>query len=168
MPPAEAGGISHALTRQRPQGVEPRTVEVAAERGIACSPYGAHLPAALALAGTRCKNKIPAVGYHLALEPLRQQLFITGKAHPNFSSGFSGPAWSGRQAFIHRSNRVRLQRAGTGWMTSFLYTVPIFVGLTVSPARGRLSSPFELSSLDEPKNFRKIWALSSRLIAAFV
>ncbi|MEV7004723.1 hypothetical protein AB0N62_45255 [Streptomyces sp. NPDC093982] len=38
-------------------------------------PHGDRLPAALALAGTCCRDEIPAVEWHLTLEPLRQQIF---------------------------------------------------------------------------------------------
>ncbi|BAJ29869.1 MULTISPECIES: enolase C-terminal domain-like protein [Kitasatospora] len=58
------GGLARAL----------HTVETAADLGIPVFPHGAHLDAALALAALCCRDKIPAVEYHLTVEPLRQQI----------------------------------------------------------------------------------------------
>jgi L-rhamnonate dehydratase len=62
--PGWGGGLARSL----------HTVEVAADLGIPVLPHGAHLPAALALAATCCRDKVPAVEYHLTVEPLRQQI----------------------------------------------------------------------------------------------
>lgn len=63
--PAWSGGLARSL----------HTTEVAADLGMATFPHGDRLPAALALAGACCRRKIPAVEWHLTLEPLRQQVF---------------------------------------------------------------------------------------------
>jgi L-alanine-DL-glutamate epimerase-like enolase superfamily enzyme len=63
--PGWGGGLARSL----------HTVEVAADQGIRSFPHGAHLPAALALAASCCRDTVPAVEYHLTVEPLRQQLF---------------------------------------------------------------------------------------------
>lgn len=44
---------------------------------MATFPHGDRLPAALALAGTCCRDKIPAVEWHLTLEPLQQHIYPT-------------------------------------------------------------------------------------------
>ncbi|MFJ8475727.1 enolase C-terminal domain-like protein [Kitasatospora sp. NPDC094011] len=62
--PGWGGGLARAL----------HTVEVAADLGIPVFPHGAHLPAALALAAVCCRDKVPAVEYHLTVEPPRQQI----------------------------------------------------------------------------------------------
>jgi L-rhamnonate dehydratase len=62
--PGWSGGLARAL----------HTTELAADLGMATFPHGDRLPAALALAGTCCWDKIPAVEWHLTLEPLRQQV----------------------------------------------------------------------------------------------
>lgn len=56
------GGLSRAL----------HTVEVAAEQGMPTFPHGDSLTSALTLAAVCCNDKIPAVEYHLTLEPIRQ------------------------------------------------------------------------------------------------
>jgi L-alanine-DL-glutamate epimerase-like enolase superfamily enzyme len=56
------GGLSRAL----------HTVEVAADHAMATFPHGENLAAALTLATACCRDKIPAIEYHLTLEPLRQ------------------------------------------------------------------------------------------------
>jgi L-rhamnonate dehydratase len=56
------GGMSRAL----------HTVEVAAEQGIPTFPHGDSLTSALTLAAVCCRDKIPAIEYHLTLEPIRQ------------------------------------------------------------------------------------------------
>ncbi len=61
------GGLGRAL----------HTVETATDLGIPVFPHGAHLNAALALAAACCRDKIPAVEYHLTVEPLRQQIHET-------------------------------------------------------------------------------------------
>jgi L-rhamnonate dehydratase len=58
------GGLARAL----------HIVETAADLGIPVFPHGAHLDAALALAAVCCRDKVPAVEYHLTVEPLRQQI----------------------------------------------------------------------------------------------
>ncbi|MBF9071746.1 enolase C-terminal domain-like protein [Streptacidiphilus fuscans] len=59
-----AGGLSRSL----------HTIETAADLGIPTFPHGAHLNAALALAAVCCRDKVPALEYHLTVEPLRQQI----------------------------------------------------------------------------------------------
>jgi L-rhamnonate dehydratase len=61
------GGLSRAL----------HTVEVAAEHELPTFPHGDGLSAALALAGTCCRDKVPAVEYHVTLEPVRQSIART-------------------------------------------------------------------------------------------
>ncbi|MFI6350252.1 enolase C-terminal domain-like protein [Streptomyces sp. NPDC050560] len=63
--PGWSGGLARSL----------HTTELAADLGMATFPHGDRLPAALALAGTCCRDKVPAVEWHLTLEPLRQQVF---------------------------------------------------------------------------------------------
>ncbi|WP_018546163.1 enolase C-terminal domain-like protein [Streptomyces sp. LaPpAH-108] len=63
--PGWSGGLARSL----------HTVEVAADLGMPTFPHGDRLWAALALAGACCRDKIPAVEWHLTLEPLRQQVF---------------------------------------------------------------------------------------------
>ncbi|UQA93712.1 enolase C-terminal domain-like protein [Streptomyces halobius] len=63
--PGWSGGLARSL----------HTTELAADLGMATFPHGDRLPAALALAGACCRDKIPAVEWHLTLEPLRQQIF---------------------------------------------------------------------------------------------
>ncbi|MFK0179622.1 enolase C-terminal domain-like protein [Streptomyces xanthochromogenes] len=63
--PGWSGGLARTL----------HTTEVAADLGMATFPHGDRLWAALALAGACCRDKIPAVEWHLTLEPLRQQVF---------------------------------------------------------------------------------------------
>ncbi|MET8623771.1 enolase C-terminal domain-like protein [Kitasatospora sp. NPDC004669] len=63
-----AGGLVRSL----------HTVETAADLGIPVFPHGAHLNAGLALAAACCRDKVPAVEYHLTVEPLRQQI----REHP--------------------------------------------------------------------------------------
>lgn len=63
--PGWSGGLARSL----------HTTELAADLGIATFPHGDLLPAALALAGTCCRDSIPAVEWHLTVEPLRQQIF---------------------------------------------------------------------------------------------
>lgn len=63
--PGWSGGLARSL----------HTTEVAADLGMATFPHGDRLWAALALAGACCRDKIPAVEWHLTLEPLRQQVF---------------------------------------------------------------------------------------------
>jgi len=65
--PGWGGGLARSL----------HTVELAADLGIPVFPHGAHLPAATALAAACCRDKIPAVEYHLTVEPLRQQIYST-------------------------------------------------------------------------------------------
>jgi L-rhamnonate dehydratase len=62
--PGWSGGLSRSIY----------TTDLASDLGIATFPHGAHLPAALALAGTCRRNTIPAVEWHLTIEPLRQQV----------------------------------------------------------------------------------------------
>lgn len=64
--PGWSGGLARSL----------HTTELAADLGMATFPHGDRLPAALALAGTCCRDKVPAVEWHLTLEPLRQQIFF--------------------------------------------------------------------------------------------
>ncbi|WP_405654069.1 enolase C-terminal domain-like protein [Streptomyces sp. NBC_00019] len=63
--PGWSGGLARAL----------HITDFAADLGMATFPHGDRLPAALALAGTCCRDKIPAVEWHLTLEPLRQEIF---------------------------------------------------------------------------------------------
>ncbi|MGW8762454.1 enolase C-terminal domain-like protein [Streptomyces sp. NPDC055815] len=63
--PGWSGGLARSL----------HTTEVAADLGMATFPHGDRLWAALALAGACCRDKVPAVEWHLTLEPLRQQVF---------------------------------------------------------------------------------------------
>ncbi|MFE4054924.1 enolase C-terminal domain-like protein [Streptomyces sp. NPDC059096] len=63
--PGWSGGLARSL----------HTTELAADLGMPTFPHGDRLPAALALAGTCCRDKIPAVEWHLTLEPLRQEIF---------------------------------------------------------------------------------------------
>ncbi|MEV6674339.1 enolase C-terminal domain-like protein [Streptomyces sp. NPDC051162] len=63
--PGWSGGLARSL----------HTTELAADLGMATFPHGDRLHAALALAGACCRDKVPAVEWHLALEPLRQQIF---------------------------------------------------------------------------------------------
>ena len=63
--PGWSGGLARSL----------HTVELAADLGIPTFPHGAHLPPAVALAATCCRDTIPAVEYHLTVEPLRQQVY---------------------------------------------------------------------------------------------
>jgi L-rhamnonate dehydratase len=62
--PGWSGGLARSM----------HTTDLASDLGIATFPHGAHLPAALALAGTCCRDTIPAVEWHLTVEPLRQQV----------------------------------------------------------------------------------------------
>ncbi|WP_218005816.1 enolase C-terminal domain-like protein [Actinomadura hibisca] len=50
------------------------TTDLATGVGAATFPHGGHLPAALHLAAACCRDMIPAVEYHLTLEPLRQAI----------------------------------------------------------------------------------------------
>jgi L-rhamnonate dehydratase len=63
--PGWSGGLACSL----------HTTEVAADLGMATFPHGDRLWAALALAGACCRDKVPAVEWHLTVEPLRQQVF---------------------------------------------------------------------------------------------
>ncbi|MBC9718453.1 mandelate racemase [Streptomyces sp. TRM66268-LWL] len=62
--PGWSGGLARAL----------HLTNLAADLGIATFPHGAHLSAALALAGSCCRDTIPAIEWHLTIEPLRQQI----------------------------------------------------------------------------------------------
>ncbi len=64
-------GWSGGLTRSM------HTTELAADLGMATFPHGDRLSAGLALAGACCRDTIPAIEWHLTLEPLRQQIFST-------------------------------------------------------------------------------------------
>ncbi|WP_030894184.1 enolase C-terminal domain-like protein [Streptomyces sp. NRRL F-5053] len=64
--PGWSGGLARSL----------HTTELAADLGMATFPHGDRLPAALALAGACCRDKIPAIEWHLTLQPLRQQVFL--------------------------------------------------------------------------------------------
>ncbi|WP_406297381.1 mandelate racemase [Embleya sp. NBC_00888] len=63
--PGWCGGLARSL----------HTVELAADLGLRSFTHGAHLAAAVALAGACCRDKVPAVEYHLTVEPLRQQVY---------------------------------------------------------------------------------------------
>jgi L-rhamnonate dehydratase len=63
--PGWSGGLARSL----------HTIEVAADLGLPTFPHGAHLPAALALAGACCRDKVPAIEWHLTVEPLRQEIW---------------------------------------------------------------------------------------------
>ncbi|MFC4468921.1 enolase C-terminal domain-like protein [Streptomyces xiangluensis] len=63
--PGWSGGLARSL----------HTTELAADLGMATFPHGDRLPAALALAGTCCRDTIPAIEWHLTVEPLRQEIF---------------------------------------------------------------------------------------------
>ncbi|MFB7999728.1 enolase C-terminal domain-like protein [Streptomyces sp. NPDC056002] len=78
--PGWSGGLARSL----------HTTEVAADLGMATFPHGDRLWAALALAGACCRDKIPAVEWHLTLEPLRQQVF-TEPAEAEAGTLPSGP-----------------------------------------------------------------------------
>ncbi|MEV6840024.1 enolase C-terminal domain-like protein [Streptomyces sp. NPDC051133] len=65
--PGWSGGLARSL----------QTTELAADLGMATFPHGDRLPAALALAGTCCRDKIPAIEWHLTVEPLRQEIYST-------------------------------------------------------------------------------------------
>lgn len=58
------------------------TADVAADSGLPTFPHGSHLPAAAALASVCCRDQIPAVEYHLTVEPHRQSIF-TNPAVPS-------------------------------------------------------------------------------------
>jgi len=60
--PTWNGGLSQCL----------RMVDLATTLGIPCFPHGSGLSAALHLAGVTPAGAVPAVEYHLTLEPLRQ------------------------------------------------------------------------------------------------
>lgn len=60
--PTWCGGLAHTLSM----------VELAARLGIRSLPHGSGLAVALALAATVPKEAVPAIEYHLTLEPLRQ------------------------------------------------------------------------------------------------
>ncbi|MCX4740840.1 enolase C-terminal domain-like protein [Streptomyces antibioticus] len=63
--PGWSGGLARSL----------HTAEIAAGLGMATFPHGDRLWASLALAGVCCRDKVPAVEWHLTVEPLRQQVF---------------------------------------------------------------------------------------------
>ncbi|MFF0471858.1 enolase C-terminal domain-like protein [Micromonospora zamorensis] len=63
---AWCGGISRAL----------HTAQVAADLGVATFPHGGSLAAAVALAGVCTARAVPAVEYHLTIEPLRQCVVV--------------------------------------------------------------------------------------------
>ncbi|MEV3874867.1 enolase C-terminal domain-like protein [Streptomyces sp. NPDC049906] len=63
--PGWSGGLARSL----------HTTELAADLGMATFPHGDRLAAALALAGSCCRDEVPAVEWHLTLEPLRQHVF---------------------------------------------------------------------------------------------
>ncbi|OLT36359.1 mandelate racemase [Actinomadura sp. CNU-125] len=63
--PGWAGGLARSL----------HITDLAADLGMATFPHGNHLLAAVALAGACYRDTIPAVEWHLTLEPLRQQIF---------------------------------------------------------------------------------------------
>jgi len=63
--PAWSGGLARSL----------HTVDLAADLGLRSFTHGAHLAAAVALASACCRDKVPAVEYHLTVEPLRQQIY---------------------------------------------------------------------------------------------
>ncbi|MDT0318555.1 enolase C-terminal domain-like protein [Streptomyces millisiae] len=65
--PGWSGGLARSL----------HTTDLARSLGIPTLPHGAHLPAALALAAVCCRDMVPAVEYHLTVEPLRQQIYTT-------------------------------------------------------------------------------------------
>jgi L-alanine-DL-glutamate epimerase-like enolase superfamily enzyme len=81
-------GLSRAL----------RSADVAADMGVPTFPHASHLPATVILAGTCCRDKVPAVEYHLTVEPLRQQIFtdilepsdgwLPVRAEPGITSGY--------------------------------------------------------------------------------
>jgi L-alanine-DL-glutamate epimerase-like enolase superfamily enzyme len=58
------GGLSRAL----------HTVEVASDHGLPSFLHGDSLTAAAALAGTCCRDQVPAVEYHVTLEPVRASI----------------------------------------------------------------------------------------------
>jgi len=60
--PSWNGGLAHSV----------RMVDLATALGIPCFPHGSSMSAALHLASVMSSEAIPAVEYHLTLEPLRQ------------------------------------------------------------------------------------------------
>ncbi|MFE2595785.1 enolase C-terminal domain-like protein [Streptomyces sp. NPDC059396] len=94
--PGWSGGLAQAI----------RTTDLAADLGLSTFPHGAHLPAAVALAAVNCRDRVPAVEYHLTVEPLRQQIYATsqtasdGQLAVRTDPGLAGPlALADRQAF---------------------------------------------------------------------
>jgi L-alanine-DL-glutamate epimerase-like enolase superfamily enzyme len=85
--PAWNGGLAHSL----------RMVELAALHGIPCFPHGTALAVAVRLAALTPATTIPAVEYHLTLEPLRQAIFrvplipAEGRFLLNEEPGLTGP-----------------------------------------------------------------------------
>lgn len=65
--PAWNGGLAHSL----------RMAELAQMRGIACFPHGTALAVTVHLAALMPAHTVPAVEYHLTLEPLRQTVHQT-------------------------------------------------------------------------------------------
>ncbi|SUD49593.1 L-rhamnonate dehydratase [Nocardia otitidiscaviarum] len=86
--PSWCGGLAHTLAM----------VELAGLRGIRTIPHGGGLAAALALAEAAPAHLVPAIEYHLTLEPLRQaaQLHplipvhgtLTPRTAPGLTSGY--------------------------------------------------------------------------------
>lgn len=85
--PGWSGGLARSL----------HITDLAADLSIPTIPHGAHLPAALALAAVCCRDKVPAVEYHLTVEPLRQRIYTTplvvtdGHLAVRTSLGMAGP-----------------------------------------------------------------------------
>lgn len=64
--PAWNGGLAHSV----------RMVELAGMQGIPCFPHGSALAVTLRLAALMPSTTVPAVEYHLTLEPLRQAVHL--------------------------------------------------------------------------------------------
>ncbi|MEO3756075.1 enolase C-terminal domain-like protein [Streptomyces sp. B6B3] len=85
--PGWSGGLTRSL----------HTTDLAWNLGIPTFPHGAHLPAALALAAACCRDAVPAVEYHLTVEPLRQQIYAAplavtaGHLPARIAPGLAGP-----------------------------------------------------------------------------
>lgn len=65
--PAWNGGLAQSV----------HMVDLATALGIPCFPHGAGLPAAVQLASVMDSRAVPAVEYHITLEPLRQSAYAT-------------------------------------------------------------------------------------------
>lgn len=83
------GGLAPAL----------RTIELARLRGIPCFPHGTHLPATLHTAALTDAAMVPAVEYHLTLQPVREA--VLRQPPPLRDGGFTLPGEPGLGASHH-------------------------------------------------------------------